>query len=254
VSTPTVPRLLLTSSTGWPHGLRAERFSSSRSEGCVKRTLMPRGVQRSRLIWRRTPRRHKQAPSLKPSTLRAVVVLQRNSLKWYRITIAAARGGDRDERSQARTGLDPASQRGLNIGVRMRHRNYDVVVVSWCQHESPSLPRAPTCCTCHGESTSGHAASRLASFWCMLLASVACCGSWVSWRSCGADGSRSRSRGPCRLASPARMSGTPTIRFLKFPDISGRGTDCGHPPVRQDSTLGRIQEGVARDLPGANGQ
>jgi len=46
VSTPTVPPLLLTSSTGWPHGLRAERFSPSRSDRCVKRTLMPHGGKR----------------------------------------------------------------------------------------------------------------------------------------------------------------------------------------------------------------
>src|SRR5215469_10166961 len=107
---------------------------------------MPRGVQLSRLFWRRTPRCGKQAESLKPSTLRAVVVLQRNDLEWYRITIAAARGGNRDERARARTGLDPPPQRGLNVAVRMRDRNDDdVVVVSWCQHESPGLsPRAPT--------------------------------------------------------------------------------------------------------------
>src|SRR5262245_34462342 len=91
-------------------------------------THMPRGVQRSRLIWRRTPRGGEQAESLKPSTLRAVVVLQWNGLKWYRITVAAARGGDRDERSRARTGLDPALQRGLYVCVGMRDRDDDVVV------------------------------------------------------------------------------------------------------------------------------
>src|SRR5215475_430063 len=71
------------------------------------------------IIWRRAPRRSEQAESLKPSTLRAVVVLQRNGLEWYPMTVGAARCGDRDERARARTGLYPAPQRGLNVRIGM---------------------------------------------------------------------------------------------------------------------------------------
>jgi hypothetical protein len=81
----------------------------------LQRTLLPRGVQRLRLIRRRTPRRGEQAEPLKTSTPRAVVVLERNGLEWYRVTIAAARGGDRDEGARTRTGLDPVPQNGLNV-------------------------------------------------------------------------------------------------------------------------------------------
>jgi hypothetical protein len=106
--------------------------------------FLPRGGQLSRLIiWRRAPGRGEQPESLKLSTLTAVVVLRRNGLEWYRITVAAARCGDRDERARTRTGLDPAPQRGLNVCIGMRDRDEDVVVFSWCQHESHSpWPRA----------------------------------------------------------------------------------------------------------------